>query len=140
MGTKMSFEGKIYYGVAGAEATNLLENTRDISYDLDPNKGETTVRGNGNSPPIGSSRVTEIGAKIEFTMLEKDTDAFLEAIKVAAAGGQPIALRTKSHVAGKGFNGDVNVGMKHGMPIKGEQTIVFTCDPNNELRESVLHQ
>ena len=39
----MGFEGKIFSGAAGSEATNELENTRDITYGFDHGKGETTA-------------------------------------------------------------------------------------------------
>lgn len=42
---RMGFEGKIFYGGAGAEATEEIENSRDISYDFDYDKGDTTERG-----------------------------------------------------------------------------------------------
>jgi hypothetical protein len=132
MGAKMGFEGKIFYGVAGGTGGTEITNSRDINYDLSPDKGDTTVRGAGTSPPIKTSRVTAIGVSIEWTMIQKDNDAVLEALKTAAAAGVPVAIRTKDYAAGKGFDGDCTLAARRGAPIAGEQTVQFTAEPTDE--------
>lgn len=132
MANKMGFEGKLYYGAAASEATTEVTNSRDISYNLDHDTAETTVRGTGTTPPIKVERVVARSVGIEWTMLMDDTDATLTALLTAAAAGTPVALRTKDKSAGKGFNGDVTVSVKHGMPIKGEQTYQFSAKPTDE--------
>lgn len=132
MSTKMGFEGKLYYGVAGAEASVLIENCRDVNYNTEPDRGDTTTRGLGLAPPVKTSKVVAIGLSIEWTMIQKDNDATLEALRVAAAAGTPVALRTKDYVAAKGFDGDVTLSARKGEPIGGEQTVQFTAEPTDE--------
>jgi hypothetical protein len=38
----------------------------------------------------------------------------------------------KDKAAGKGFNGDVTLECKEGLPLGGEQTYQFTATPTNE--------
>jgi hypothetical protein len=136
---KMGFEGKLYYGSAGSTATNELTNTRDINYNLDTEKGDTTTRGAGTSPPKKTERVTALGITIEFTMLNKTDDTYLEALKVAAYAGTPVALRTKDYSSGKGFDGDCILDVQHGKPLNGEQTLQFTATPNDDSRDPSLY-
>jgi hypothetical protein len=128
----MGFEGKVYSGVAGSEATNLLENTRDITVGLDHETGETTVRGAGDAPPMKTERVAARVASIEFEMTVVEGDSNFDDLMTAAATGGPIAIRTKHKTSGKGFDGDCTVKFSHGKPLKGEQTVKFTCTPTRE--------
>jgi hypothetical protein len=129
--TRMGFEGKIYSGVAGAEATTELENTRDITYTGDHERGETTVRGDGSAPPMKTERVVTRVASIEWEMTNRDGDTALADLLEAAYSGDPIALRTKDKAAGMGFDGDVTLTVTHGKPLKGEQTFRFTASPTD---------
>jgi hypothetical protein len=139
MATKMGFEGLIYYGVKAATATNQLTNSRDINYNIESEQGDTTIRGSGSSPPINTARVTALGITIEWTMIDITSDTSLEALRVAAAAGNAVAIRTKDYSAGKGFDGDCNLTVKHGKPLKGEQTFVFTATPCGEDRAPQLY-
>jgi hypothetical protein len=136
---KMGFEGLIYYGAAGSTAATQITNSQDITISYDNEEGETTVRGSGSSVPIKTSRVTAKGVSIEWTMLVKTDDSTLEALRVAEAAGNPVALRLKDNSAGKGFDGDVILNMQHGLPLKGEQTIKFTAKPNDDSRTPSLY-
>ena len=139
MPTKMGFEGKIYYGEAGSEAATEITNSLDISYSIDADKASTTTRGAGISPPVKTERVVAIGLTIEWTMLNKTDDATLTALRTAAAAGTPVAIRTKDNAAGKGFDGDVTLTQKDGMPLGGEQTFVFTATPTSENRAPLVY-
>lgn len=127
---KMGFEGQIFYGVAGSTGGTQILNARDISYNMDHERGDSTVRGDGLSIPIKTEEVSLRVGSIEFAMIEDTTDTVLEALKVAAAAGTGVALRTKDHSAGKGFDGDVTLTVQKGMPIQGEQTVQFTATPS----------
>lgn len=135
MSTKMSFEGKLYGGAAGSTASVEDGNVRDVSYDIDTQEGETTVRGTAGTPPVSSSRVTQIVLKVSFNKLNKSSDTILSDMLAAASAGTPYALRLKDYSAGKGFDGDVNLKVKHGEPFGKEQTYDFEATPNNESRE-----
>jgi len=139
MATKMGFEGKIYYGVKGSTGATEITNSRDINETFDVDKGDTTVRGAGTSPPIKTSRVVARSYSIEWTMLNKTTDTTLTALLAASVAGTAVAIRTESYSSGLGFDGDCNLSHKFGMPVGGEQTIVFTADPNAEDRDPLLN-
>jgi hypothetical protein len=136
---KMGFQGKLYYGVAGSTGTTEIGNSQDINETLDAEKGPTTVRGTGGTPPIETSSVTSLKYSIEWTMLEDATDSTLEALKTAAVAGTPVALRGKDHAAGKGPDMDVIVTFKKGKPLKGEQTVQFSAEPNGDARAPLLY-
>jgi hypothetical protein len=136
---KQGFEGELYYGVAGSTAATKITNSRDITETTDKEEGETTVRGTGSSPPIRTARVTGITYALDFQMVEKSDDTTLTALKAAAAAGTPIAIRTKSWASGTGYDGDMIINCKRGMPLKGEQVYDFSCTPNDDLRAPQLN-
>lgn len=136
---KMGFEGLIYYGAAGSTASGQLTNSQDITVSYDNEEGATTVRGSGSAVPINTSRVTAKTVSIEWTMLVKSDDTYLEALRTAEAAGTPVAIRLKDYSAGKGFDGDCILSMQHGMPLKGEQTVRFTAKPNDDTRTPSLY-
>src|SRR5688572_28058857 len=105
----MGFKGIAYYGVAGATGATQLTNSRDIAYNMDPQKGNTTVRGDSSVAPIHCEEVVERVVSISIQMVNETTDTALEAMRVAAFAGTAIVLRLKDHSAGKGFDGDVTL-------------------------------
>ncbi len=140
MGIKMGFEGEIYYGVAGNTAATKITNSRDVGFNLDPEKAPTTTRGDGTSPPVNTEQVVALSTSMEWNMLNKTDDTTLAALRAAAAAGTAVAFRMKDYSAGKGFNGDVTLSMKHGKPLKGEQSFDFTATPTEESgRTPVLY-
>lgn len=139
MGQKMGFRGEAFYGVAGATAATRITESRDISYDFDPENGDTTTRGNSDVPPIETGSVTSRKVSLTIQMVNKSSDPVLAAMLAAAYAGTPVAIRLKDYAAGKGFDGDVNLTVKHGMPLKGEQTYEFSATPNRDLRTPQLY-
>ena len=134
---KMGFEGLVYYGVAGSTASTLITNRVDVTLDVDPQMGDTTVVGSsatGAVVPIESERPATIKFSSTLTMKNSGSDAVLTALRTAAAAGTAVAYRMVDISGGKGFDGDVNVKMSSGRPLKGEQTFDFTFTPNNLLR------
>lgn len=131
--TKMGFEGKIYYGVGGAEATTEIPCTRDITYTMDVEKVDTSCRPTGAATLVPrTERVISLLATINFQTLNDPDDATIEALKAAAAAATSVAIRTKDYTSGKGFDGDVVLSMTHGMPYRGEQTLDFVATPTED--------
>lgn len=130
---KMGFEGQIFIGAAGATATTQLLNVTDINFGTDHEYGDTTVRGTGLVPPVNTSAPVARSVPIDFTMINDTNDANYEALRNAAATATGIALRLKDNAAGKGYDGDVFVSRKDGMPLKAAQTSVFTCTPTRSF-------
>ena len=132
MTKRMGFEGKAYYGTAGSTGATELTNSRDISFKLATEKGDTTVRGSSGVPKK-TSRVTQLSADdIEIVMLNDNSDTALEAMRVASAAGTAVAIRLKDYAAGKGFDGDCILEFSHPYPLNGEQVVTITCMPTDE--------
>jgi hypothetical protein len=130
--TKMAFEGKLYYGVAGSTGATEITNCRDVTISWTTQTGDTTVRGDGAGPPVGSARVTRIDVEIQWTMLNKSDDVTLAALLTATAAGSPVAIRGKDYSSGKGPDYDVILSVQNGQPVNGEQTYQFTATPTEE--------
>lgn len=126
---KMGFEGLLYYGTAGSTAATLLTNCQDIKFDLDVERGNTTVRGTSTSPPVKTSSVTALVVGIEWTMINDITDTALAALKTAVGAGAGVALRGKDYTSGKGPDADFTLKMSNPWPLEGEQAITFTAEP-----------
>lgn len=131
---RMGYEFGIYYGAAGSTASTQITNSLDVTDDFTTQKGETTVRGDGSAPPIETFRVTARGSAVTFQMLMKTDDTTLLALLAAAAAGTPVALRTKSYSSGLGTDADFILEHSKGAPLKGQQTVDFTCSLNDDLR------
>ena len=136
---RMGWEGKIFYGGAGSTATQEIEQSRDINYEFDTDDGDTTVRGAGTAPPIETGSVTARKASITWQMPNRDSDTILTALLTAAFLGNPVALRTKDKAAGKGYDGDAIIKVKHAKPLRGEQMLEFSAKPNDDNRAPQLY-
>lgn len=126
----MGFEGMLYCGTAGSTAASLVENVKDISLNLDVERGNTTVRGDSSAPPIETEDVTIRKCGIEFGMINDDTDTILQDLLEAASLGTGVALRLKDYSAGKGPDADYTLSVSWGKPLNGEQLITFTASPS----------
>jgi hypothetical protein len=128
---KMGFEGQIYFSATpGATAATLLQNVKDANYNLEVEKGNTTVRGDGSAPPIETEDVTIRKVTIDFTMIKDTTDTALEALLTALYAGTGVAIRMKDYSAGKGFDGDCTGTVGRGKPLNGEQTLQINLTPS----------
>lgn len=136
--TKRGYEGQIFYGAAGATASTQLTNVLDLDYDTSLTRGDTTVRGVGTTLPQETSLPTAIKPVITWSMLNKSNDAALTALRAAAKAGTIIALRTKDHSTGTGFDGDVTLSMKLGKPLKGVQKFDFSAEATDDTRTALL--
>lgn len=126
---KMGFEGILYYGAAGSTASTQLANVRDIKITRDVERGNTTVRGASDAPPIKTAHVTARMIGLEVTMVNDSTDTSLEAMRVAATDGVAVALRGKDYASGKGPDGDFTLSESEEWNLEGEQVVTFTCEP-----------
>jgi len=130
--TTMGFETLLFLGTAGATATQQVTNAQDVDYNLDPEKGDTTPRGDGTAVPIITSRVTGLKPQVTFTYLNKQGDTLLAILLAAQTTGAPLAVRTKSWASGKGYDGDMTFTMKQKGPLKGESAFEFTGEASDE--------
>lgn len=130
--TTMGYETLLYLGTAGATASSQVTNAVDVDYNLDPQRGDTTTRGDASAVPIETSRVTSIKPTVTFKSLNKLADTLLATLLTAAATGAPLAVRTKSGSTGKGYDGDMTFTVKHSSPLKGEGAFEFTGEATEE--------
>lgn len=134
MAVRRGFQAQIKYGAAGSAGTTLLTNAIDLNEDLATETAETTSRGSGSTVPQKSEVVVCVEKRITFGMIVRDDDAGLVALMAAADAGTPLAIRTLRKAGSIGFDGDVNLSYTDGRPLKGAQTVEFTCTVNDELR------
>lgn len=134
MAVRRGYEAQIFYGAAGATGATQLVNAIDLSEDLNTETAETTSRGDGTAVPQKSEVVVCVEKIVKFGMIVRDNDAGLVALMAAADAGVPLAIRTKRKSGGIGFDGDANLSYTDAKPLKGAQTVEFTCTVNDELR------
>ena len=137
----MGYQGKLYYGTAGSTAATQITNARDINYAFSADMGDTTVRGDGSAIPkkYGAPVLLKLD-DLSWNMVNKPSDTVLTALRAAAAAQTLIALRTIDNASGTGFDGDVYIDCKLGMPMNGEQTFDFkVTSPSNANREMSLN-
>lgn len=127
---KQGFEGQILRGTAGATATTLMENVKDITLNMDVERGNTTVRGDSTVPPIETEDVTIRKMQIEWSMINDATDTNLTALLTAHAAGTGVALRLRDFLTGKGPDADYTLSVTHAMSLNGEQLLTFTASPS----------
>lgn len=127
---KQGWEGQIFYGTAGTTGATLLENVKDISLNMEVERGNTTVRGDSTAPPIETEDVTIRKVGVEWGMIYDITDSAVEALLQAAADGTGVALRLKSYASGKGPDADFTLSVTWAEPLNGEQMINFTASPS----------
>ena len=124
---RMGINGKLYYGAAGSTAATEVTNCRDLSYSVEPTRGDTSKR----ASPFKLSQIAMMALSVEWEMVLDTGDATLTALRAAAVAGTPVALRTRDHAAGYGVDCDWNLSMSKGEPLEGSQTVKFTAEPDS---------
>lgn len=138
MAKKSGYQGILYYGVAGAQASTQLTNVEDLNYDVQPEKVETTTRGDGSTVPIKTEDVVALDPTITWSMLLETSDSNLTALIAASRTGAAVALRTKSYSSGLGFDGDCTLAVTHEMTLKGQSKFNFTATPTDSAGRTPL--
>lgn len=128
MAKRMGFEGKLYWGVAGGTASTELTIARDVSYKFEPTEADVSDR----SSIIDLVDVAGIKFSLEFEVNNQDTNAFIAALRTAAATGGAIAFRTRDKSAGYGVDGDFIVGDDEGQPLRDAQRIKVSAKPTDK--------
>jgi hypothetical protein len=128
MPTRMGLEAKLYLGTAGATATTLMTNVRDLTEPMAPGSADISSRG---------SRVELVGPGMLTYSLQwesnwSDTDTSVQTLYAAAAAGTAVALRTKDFSTGKGVDADfIMTKADHKQPLKEGQKIDFEAKPTD---------
>jgi hypothetical protein len=127
---RIGFEGILLWGAAGATAATPLTIARDVSYKFDPTKGDTSDRGS----IIDYDRVCGVKFSLDFEVNNDDSNAFVAAVRAAAAAGSTIAFRTRDKAAGWGCDGDFTFSLDESQPLRDRQAIKVSVTPNNDTR------
>jgi hypothetical protein len=126
---RMGYERQLFYGTAGTTGTTQLTNVVDINHDIALEFGDTTVRGDSATLPIGTQKPTKRTPNISWQMRDQPNDADLVILRAAAKAGTAVALVIKEFnsagVATTIFDGDCNVTVSEGHPLAGEATFDF---------------
>jgi hypothetical protein len=127
---RVGFEGKLYWGAAGATAPTELTIARDVSYKFDPQLADVSDR----ESIIEYERVAKVKFGLEFEVNNNDSNAFVAAVRVCAAAGTTMAFRTRDKTSGWGCDGDFNIALDESQPLKDAQRIKVVASPCNDTR------
>ena len=125
---RMGFEGILLWGAAGATAATPLTIARDVGYRFEPTEADVSDRGS----KIELTDVAMVKFAIDFEINNQDADPFIAALRIAAATGGAIALRTRDKTAGWGVDGDFIVGDDESQPLKDAQRLRVVCKPTDK--------
>ena len=125
---RMGFEGKLYWGVAGSTAATELTIARDVGYRFEPTEADVSDR----ASIIELVDVAMVKFALDFEINNQDTNAFVLAMRTAAATGDAIAFRTRDKSAGWGVDGDFIIGDDEGQPLKDAQRLRIVCKPTDK--------
>ncbi|HJS06194.1 MAG TPA: hypothetical protein VJ809_00995 [Pirellulales bacterium] len=125
---RMGFEGILLWGAAGATAATPLSIARDMGYRFEPTEADVSDRGS----KIELTDVAMVKFAMDFEINNQDTDPFIAALRIAAATGGAIALRTRDKTAGWGVDGDFIVGDDESQPLKDAQRLRVVCKPTDK--------
>lgn len=128
MAKRMGFEGKLLHGSAGTTAATELTIVRDVSYSFEPTEADVSDR----ASIIDLVDVAGIKFSLEFEVNNQDSNAFVAAIRTAAATGGAIALKTLDKTSGYGVDGDFIVKLDESQPLRDRQAIKVTASPTDK--------
>jgi hypothetical protein len=127
---RIGLEGKLYWGAAGATAGTELTIARDVSYTFDPTLADVSDR----ESIIEYERVAKVKFGLEFEVNNNDSNAFVAAVRAAAAAGMLLAFRTRDKTSGWGCDGDFNIKLDESQPLKDAQRLKVVASPCNDNR------
>ena len=125
----MGYQSSLWYGTAGSTAGTRLTNVVDLDHDVSLDFGDTTVRGDSSSLPIGTQKPTKRTPKITWGMRFQPNDSDLTIIRAAAKAGTAVALVIKEFNAASAettiIDGDFNVTISEKGPLTAEAGFNF---------------
>lgn len=136
MGYKLGMNCKAYYGVAGATATNILGNMKDVTLNLSTGESDVTTRSNAGWRAMAA---TLKEGSIEFKMVWDTADLGFAAIKDAWFNSTPIALAFFDTTPGtgdaSGLDADFTVtNFTRNEPLEEAVTVDVTVKPTYSTR------
>jgi len=106
MALRLGLDAKLYYGVAGSTATNVIDNIKDVTLSLTTDEADVTTRG---ADGWKLSVATLKSGEVSFSMLWDTDDAAFNAMKDAFMDVTAIALLVLDGSSGSGLDADFSV-------------------------------
>lgn len=128
MTKRMGFEGKLYWGAAGATGATELTIARDVSYKFENTEADISDR----ASIIDIMDVAGVKFGLEFEVNNQDTNAFIAAVRAASIAGTAIAFRTRDKTAGWGVDGDFIVAVDESQALRDAQRIKVSASPTDK--------
>jgi len=136
----MGYQGGLFYGTKGSEATTRISARVDVSYEISVETGSTTAAGAGTAVPINTGESTALTPSITWNMIVADDSSAIVALLAAAATGAAIAIKYVRGSGLLGFDCDCVLSVTQGSPLKGEATIDFKVEVvSSSDREPILN-
>ena len=129
---RMGFEGKLLWGTAGSTAGTELTISRDVGYRFEPTEADVSDRSN----IVDMTDVAGIKFALDFEVNNDDSNAFIAALRTAAATGGAIAFRTRDKTSGYGVDGDFIVGDDESQPLRDAQRMRVVAKPTDKAGRS----
>jgi predicted secreted protein len=132
MGIKLGMECKLYHGAAGATATTLLANVKDLTLNLEKGEADVTTRANQGWRAVVA---TLKSGSVEFEMVWDTEDAGFAALKNAYFNNTAIALAILDGENGEGLDADFSVtNFTRNEPLEEAVTVNVTVKPTYSTR------
>jgi hypothetical protein len=132
MAIKLGMHAKMYYGPAGATATNELGNTKDVTLSLETGEADVTVRKNGGWRAFVA---TLKNGTVEFEMIWDTDDAAFIAIQDAWLNSTALAFAILDGENGHGLDADFAVtNFTRNEPLEEAITVNVTIKPTYSTR------
>jgi predicted secreted protein len=132
MALRLGMNCKLYQGVAGSTATNLMDNVKDLALNLSTGEADVTTRGNdGWRATVGTLK----DGSVEFSMVWDTEDAGFSALKDAFFGNTAIALLVLDGTDGSGLDADFSViNFTRTENLEEAVTVDVSCKPTYSTR------
>lgn len=102
MADLIGLNAKLYRGTAESTAATLMENVRNLTFNMEAGEADTSRR--GSTWRLRES--TLLDGSLEWEMIDNDTDADRAAIAAAFLNQTPIALFPRDKTDGAGLDAD----------------------------------
>lgn len=125
---RMGFDGRFYYGTAGSTAATYTTEVKDVSYSLEIDEADVSDR----SSIYDLVDVAGVKFSIDITIDNKDSSAFVAALRAAAIAGTAISVLTADKAGGFGVDCDVVVKLGEEQKLRDAQRITISLMPTNQ--------
>ena len=126
VGALIGLDAKLYYGPVGSSAATELTNVRDLT--MPDSYSEANI--SDRSTAFHLTRVARRTIEVNFTMINRDDDVHLDAIRNAYGAKTILAFKVLDKASGKGVLADWQVvKFERNEPDETEQTYAVTVKP-----------